>query len=91
MVRIFSRLSGQVNIDFYLPIQIFGRNGPVGYCLFSPLHSRLSFKYKYPDKEFSRNKGVKNCNGFLTRVSFCQTHSNTHVATQEINAMVTNP
>ena len=32
-----SDFSGHVNIDFYEPIQIFGRNGPVGYCLFSPL------------------------------------------------------
>ena len=37
VVRILSRLFGSVNIYFYWPIQIFGRNGPMGYCLFSPL------------------------------------------------------
>ena len=52
MVRIFSRLSGQVNIDFYWPIQILCRNGPVGYCLFSPLRfiSKQAMTYFARDK-----------------------------------------
>ena len=57
--------------DFYEPIQIFGRNGPVGYCLFSPLNVRCTYLFLTGMYIVLKHRSLENKDEVVTELALC--------------------